>query len=170
MTVDDPYASPVHSGGYPGADSSGDYGRITVAMLTSLRQTRPWVRLVAIVGFVMAGLLIVMGLFMALLGGVGGIFGDDAMSGGIGIGIGLLYGVIGLIYVVPSLHLFRYAKAIGRLLEGGRGPALEEALGHQRAFWRLVGILVLVFLVLYALGLAFVVIAGIAGGLAGLGG
>ncbi|HEX2253111.1 MAG TPA: DUF5362 family protein [Thermoanaerobaculia bacterium] len=170
MNGDDPYAAPTRPGGYAGADSHGDFGRITAPMLTSLRETRPWVRLVSIVGFVMAALVLVMGVFVTLAGGMGGLLGDAGMSGGVGIAVGLLYVVLGVLYVVPSLYLFRYARAIGRLLDGGRGPALEEALGHQRAFWRLVGILVLIVIGLYALILVGLLIAGLAGGLAALGG
>lgn len=60
---------------------------------------------------------------------------------------------MGLFYLVPSLYLFRFATRIGEYLQSGQEAQLELALDSQRSFWRFVGILSLIAIVVTALGI-----------------
>jgi hypothetical protein len=115
------------------------------------------VRFLSILGFVGAAFMFFAGLAM-LLGGGAMLFGGqgDLAGGGMMAGLAALYMVLALVYILPSLYLFRYASAITRLTGGGGGDALVDALGHQRRFWRLAGILALVMMGVYAIVLVVV--------------
>lgn len=133
-------------------------GLITPLVVDHLRGTKPWVRLLSIVGFVTSALVLIVALVMpfggALSGELGGAVGGVAMAA--------VYLLLGCLYFFPSLFLFRYASAIRRFLETGDGASLELALSHQRSFWRLVGIMTVVVLCFYAVALVIAVMLGIA--------
>jgi hypothetical protein len=59
-----------------------------------------------------------------------------------------------LLYLVPAWYLSRYAGALGSFLQGGAVSELEAALDHQKSFWKFVGILTLISIVLAVLGIA----------------
>lgn len=127
---------------------------ITGEMIEALRGTKGWVLLVGILSLIGAGFMI--------LGGVGMMFGSAFMgaAGGAGaapagmfVGIGLLYVVLAVIYVFPGLFLIRYSSAIGRLLSSGQAHDMEDALNHQRKFWKLIGVLILIMMVLMVVGM-----------------
>jgi len=80
----------------------GDMGSAQAAILESMKKTRPWVMFLSILGFLGAGGMVLMGLIVMVMG--------SAMSGalkgampGLGPALGLIYMVLGGLYVVPSL-------------------------------------------------------------------
>jgi hypothetical protein len=109
-------------------------------ILASMRLTRPWVRFLTIVGYVFSILVI-----------VGGMFVGASQKTGAGVGLG--YAIGGALYLFPTLHLGRYAKAIQGLLQQPDQHRLAEALRHQKSFWRTVGMMTAGLLVLYAVGI-----------------
>ena len=121
-------------------------------MIESLRRTKPWVRLLAIVGYIMAGLIMLIGL------GMGG-FGIFQMSrhstnGAVLVGMGALYIALGFLYIFPSRYLYQYASAIGdALVAPSKSHAVEKALGYQRSFWKFAGIMTLIGVLLYIPGI-----------------
>jgi len=112
---------------------------------SALAGTKPWVRLIGILGFISAGFMIVVGVVGAVFGTA---FGD--LPPGMGV-VFLIYPLMGALYLVPSLYLFRYATRIGEYMRDGQEVQLELALQSQRSFWRFVGILCLVGIVLSVL-------------------
>lgn len=112
-----------------------------------LSGTQPWVRLISILGFISAGLMIVSGVFIAL-------FGMAAMGSGVeALALGIMYPLFGILYIVPSLYLFRYASRINDYVRGGQEIQLELALDSQRAFWKFVGVLTVIGIVIGILGI-----------------
>jgi len=97
-----------------------------------LEGTRPWVLLLSILGFCMAGLLVLLGV----------------AAGGLGLATRrpetliflVTYPLLGLLYVFPSMHLFHYACSIRDFVSSGHEQHLENALTAQRSFWRFVGV------------------------------
>lgn len=121
---------------------SGSYNpstsfRITEPMLLSLRQTKPWVRLLSIVGFLSIGFVVIAGIAKIILiskfSTVKGLFPLYMCA--------VSYILIGMLYFFPSLFLFKFASSIGRLIDGGGATEMEEALSNQKAFWIYIGIL-----------------------------
>ena len=160
----------------PGTESSSGAtgGGPVMAGLTPLAQqyldeTRPWVRFMSIVIFVMSGLMALMGLVMVLVGIFGGLAAGN--TGGLGplgsaIGMGvmaLFYLALACVYIAPGVYLSRYAAAIQRLKANSTAGGLEDALKHQKSFWRFVGILTAVGLVVGVVAVGLAIVAGVIG-------
>jgi hypothetical protein len=110
-----------------------------------LRRTQPWVRLMAIMLFISVGVMILSGL---AVGSLGLFSGEPRMAA-----LMVVYPLIGLVYLIPGIYLTRYASHIGGYLGNPQTAQLELALDAQRAFWKFVGILTMIALVLTLLGL-----------------
>ena len=135
---------------------------VSEGMLEALRATRPWVKFLSIVGFVICALLVLVSL--ALMGGMGA--GRDSYPAGFGVGFGIVYLLMVLLYFFPCLYLLHYANAIARIPADGQ-RALEEALVKQKTFWKFIGILTAVVLVLELVVLVISILMGVALGLRG---
>jgi hypothetical protein len=149
-----PYQAPVVGFGGGVNTTAGGTGAVTAKTVEMLRQTRPWVRFLAVLGFIFAGLMLVVGVF----GGLAGV----AAGGPTGL-IAVLYIPLALIYLVPAIYLNRYA---GRIREFEASPRLEQldnALGAQKSFWRFVGIMMAVLLGLYLLLAVGLIVAAFTG-------
>lgn len=144
---------------------------VTPAMILYLKQTKPWVRFLAILGFIFAGLMVLAGMFMmvgfSMMERFTSSFGEGGMI--MGLSIGLLYLLIAGLYIVFSVVLNRYASAIARFLGNSTPSGLEEALLTQRTFWRLLGITTVVVLCLYGLIMVGALAVGIMAGLSAMG-
>jgi hypothetical protein len=124
-----------------------------------LRGTQPWVRFLAIMGFIGAG-------FMVLAGLTAGIAG--AATGRIEtIGLMVIYPIMAVVYVFPSLFLLRYADRIRSFVASGQEQDLVGALDAQRSFWKFAGILTIVSILVGILFSVFAVIAGVMIGVSG---
>ncbi|MDZ7615390.1 MAG: GYF domain-containing protein [Patescibacteria group bacterium] len=100
-----------------------------------LAETRPWVMLMAIVGFVCAGLGVLGALVSLILSAVSVIIP--------GILVSLVMLATQALVGWAAFHLFVYAQRIAAYLATAQKPELEQALAAQRSFWRLAGILTL---------------------------
>ena len=113
-----------------------------------LKETRPWVSLMSVIHFIGAGFLALMGLgfmFMAFTGQWRG----PAAAGYIGA---FVYLAMGSAFVFPGIFLMQYAQRITTFLQSPSTTGLEQVLVAQRNFWRFIGILSLIVLVLELLG------------------
>jgi hypothetical protein len=120
-----------------------------------LSETAKWARFLSIVGFVMFGLLIVFALIVgtfATLNPLGGTMG----TGGF-MQIVLLLAMIAL-YFIPCLYLFKFAKKMQLALRNNDQINLNDSLKNLKSNFKYVGILTIVMLSLYAIGLLVVVI------------
>jgi hypothetical protein len=115
-------------------------------ILEPLKLTRPWVKLVSVAGLVGAVLLVIAGVIA--------LFTEVKNS----TLVGLLYILVGAVYVVPSLHLSRYAAGIQELLRTRETASLGRALDHQRKFWHFIGVLMLLVLAVQAIGILVVIV------------
>lgn len=140
---------------------------VTDTMLDALRRTKPWVTFLSILGFIFTGLLALLALMMFATGGMWSAVphqpGAPAFLGpAFGIGMGVLYLVMAVfMYLLPCVILFRYSTAIGRIASSDAEEAMEQALSQQKSFWKYVGILMIVVLVLYVLLIVGGIIAAI---------
>jgi hypothetical protein len=136
---------------------------ITAAMIGYLKQTKPWARFISILGFIGTGLLFVLGLLLILGAGLLSSLSRTALGGApLGL-IGLIYAALGCLCFFPTLHLFRYAGGIKRALIHDQVGGMEDALMHQRSFWRFVGILVLIILLLTLCLAGFAIVVAMRG-------
>lgn len=155
----DPYSTPAASS----FDGSG-VGLVSVAAVEQLAATKPWVRFVSVMIFIGAGFLLLMA---ALMGVMGGTLAKSASATGnpfgnwMGYALMAVYAVMAAVHIVPGVKLWKYANSIAVLLQTGRDEDLVAALNRQRSFWKLVGIMILVIIALYVVGIIVgVVFAG----------
>ena len=120
-------------------------GLSPVAMET-IRTTIPWMKFIAIMGFIFIG-FVVIGAFMS------GATGTD--KGMVQMLTNLVAAVLGFF---PSLFLFQYANNLSYYLESKQALDMEQAVLKQKNYYIFLGVItilgiVLVLLVfLYALG------------------
>jgi len=133
-----------------------------------MRQTARWARFLAIVGFVMIGLMVLLGVFMGSLFARLGAMQNEmtGMPAPIGMeALGTTYTVmfllIGALYFVPTLLLFQFATRTLRAL----GPVFDpltfsNGLQAQRRLYKFMGILMIIVLSLYGIGILLAVAIG----------
>jgi len=123
-----------------------------------LLETARWAKFLAIVGFVLLGILILGGVFMTFaMGRMGGALG--ALSGTAMLAV---YVVLGVLYFFPTYYLFRFASLIKPALIGSDQQTFNEALFYLRKAFRFIGIVTLILLCLYALIFIVAIVAGAA--------
>lgn len=147
-----PYSAPGAGRGSP--DDSVLIEEFTRGTIDALRQTRPWVIFLGVLGFIGVGLMALIGLFGLLSLAAGGIRNSQAL-------ILVVYLPVALLYFFPSLFLTRYGARIGGFVRDPSHRGLEAALTTQKSFWKFVGILTLVILLLYVALIPIGVIAGL---------
>jgi hypothetical protein len=133
-------------------------GGITSAMLEALRKTKGWVLLVGVMLFVLAAFTTLAALAMVFASSMMGA-ASTALPRGMSIAIGAFYFVFAFIYGALGFYLLKYSGAISRLTGDASSESMEVALQYQQKFWRLAGVIALLFVVIFVFG----IIAGIMG-------
>lgn len=129
---------------------------VSAPAIQILDRTRPWVLFMSIVGFVSVGFMI--------LGGIGvGIAGIATRKPEFAI-VAILYPLLGLIYLFPSLYLYRYSTRIRGLMTNPHAQQLESALDAQRSFWKFVGVFTVIGVAVTILIFMFAIAAGVLAG------
>ncbi|HEX6849928.1 MAG TPA: DUF5362 family protein [Candidatus Polarisedimenticolaceae bacterium] len=138
----------------------GPGGEVPHTAIEALRKTRPWVIFLSILSFLGAGLLLVMGVFVGLLGSMGSIPDTPGMPRGVMGAIGIFYFLAGGLYIYPGVRLLQYGLSIGRLVQDRQPASLTRALELQMRFWRFMGIATIAGMALYFVGIVvFAVLA-----------
>lgn len=129
-------------------------GAVTAAMVEALRGTKGWVLFIGILLFIAAVFMGLAGLMMVVGMGIAGL-ADEGMPGGTAVmaGMGVLYLISAAIYIFMGLYLVQYAGACSKVVKDAQAGDLEAALDHQRKFWKLGGIMALIFMVMAVVGM-----------------
>lgn len=143
------------------------YGGVSAETIQVLRETRPWVLFIAILGILWTGLMVFSGLMMLLAGGMAGFSTPSGSSGPaaalpsvVMMGMAAMYLLLGLLYLYPVIKLFKFAGAIGALSRSGSQADLENALRQQKGFWKFLGIMAIVGFISLIGGFILVAITG----------
>jgi hypothetical protein len=143
MSNDNPFEVSSESyGDRSGVDRDTSSAEVSRRTIELLNQTRPWVQLI--------GVLTWIGVVIAALATIA-LVGLALAAGGIGprLLMGVLYGFITFIYWFIAKSLTGYASRINRLSASESVRDLEDALESQKNFWKTVGILTLVMILIY---------------------
>ena len=128
-----------------------------------LMETARWARFLAIVGFVMIGILVIASFFIGAMMSTLPEFQDIPGFAGLGgTFITVLYLIFALIYFFPTLYLYRFATKTKNALEIMSSEALNGGLENLKSTFKYMGILMLILLGFYALIFVFSVIGGLA--------
>jgi hypothetical protein len=143
--------------------------------IAALRESAKWCMFLSIVGFIFIGLMVIGGLFMTVaMSAISSMPNDPYSQMGasnpfmaIKGFIGLIYILFALLYFFPIYYLFNYAKGTKQALESGNGEVLSKALVNLKSHHKFLGIMTIVIISLYIIGIIAVVAfaASFAGGM-----
>jgi hypothetical protein len=113
-----------------------------------LTEMAKWARLLSILGLILAVLMVIAGLVMAL---IGSSINSFAGLRGMGPAIGIIYIVLGLLYMYPSWVLLKFASVMPSALKKSDQLLVNEALKNLNSCFRFWGILSVIIIGLYVL-------------------
>lgn len=120
-------------------------GDVSQEVVELLRKTKPWVRFLSVLGFIGLALMILAGLASLVMAASTGNFSGPQVIPMVGIFF------MSLIQFPALLFLSRYASRIKNLVVSGHPQDLEDAIAAQKSFWKYLGILTIVIIILYIL-------------------
>jgi hypothetical protein len=121
-----------------------------------MRGMRPWQLMFAILSALSVAFMVLAGVGVAIMAAV-------APKPPFPAAIGLLYVILGGVYVIPTVTLFRCYASIDAFLGDPGLEGLERALDRQRVFWRAAGYMTIVIFVLYFFAIVGAVVFGVLG-------
>lgn len=140
------------------ANDPTDFG-ITPTAINFLTEIRKWVNFLAILGFIMVGLMALFSLF------AGAIFSAFSTQMGtafpIGGFAGFIYILIALLYFFPILYLYRFGSNLKAALATRNSKSLEKAFSNLKSHYKFIGILAIITLSFYVIAFVIGIIAGL---------
>ena len=142
---------------------------IDTASRAHLSEAAKWARFLAIVGFVVCGLIVIAGIFAgSFLSMMSGLSGDDyrgsaALTSGWGAFMAVFYIGMAILFFFPYLFLFRFANHMKSALNTSDQHTLNSSFQNLKIMFRYVGILTIVLLSFYALAILMVLVTAASG-------
>jgi hypothetical protein len=125
---------------------------VTARTIQLFAQTTLWVRIMSILSFIGAGFMIIGGLFMIALGALSPR-GDAGAAG-----VGLIYIVLAVFYIIPAVLLSRYASQCRSFANLRHEQLLEKAVETQKSFWKYMAIFTLTIIALYLIMIVVMIV------------
>jgi hypothetical protein len=122
--------------------------KVTGSMVDSMRSTRPWTMFLSVLGFIGAGLFLIIGIVMLF---VGALPRQDAQLANSFMGV--MYIILAVLYCFPSLYLYRYSHFTKLFYQNKNEGDLESALSYQKSFWKFFGIISIITVVVTIIGI-----------------
>jgi len=124
--------------------------------LEYLKQTADWTKFMAVLGFIMLGMMIFSGGILATLSGV--LPSDNELSyayndlGENGMMItGILYVVLGALMIIPYAYLNKFSNTCRNAIRNQEELLLEDSFYFMKAYWKFSGIFSIVMISLMLL-------------------
>ncbi|MBD0277606.1 MAG: hypothetical protein ICV51_08135 [Flavisolibacter sp.] len=133
-----------------------------------LSETAKWARFLAIVGMVLLvlgviGIIIFATTMSSFTGSMDNPYGRaGSFPPFFGVGIAAFYILIMALWFFPLMFLLRFANRMRVALNGNDQQALNTSFQHLKICFRFVGIVTIIVLALYAIGIAFALISAAA--------
>ena len=135
-------------------------------MMGYLRIAAKWGKFLAIVGFVMIGLIVLFGVFFGTIMGsaMGGAMGaampgGEMMGGALATFMTVLYLLFAVLYFFPVLYLYRFSDKMQVGLRVQSPDVVLESFRNLKSLFKFMGVLTIVILGFYALARVFGVFA-----------
>jgi hypothetical protein len=129
-----------------------------------LREAVRWERFLAILAFIAAGFIMLIGIaFGSIMSTISGFSGNPALSSGVPTGlITVLYAIIGLISGIPAYYSYQFAVKTLSAIDNDDSDGLTEGLKNLKSMNKFKGILAIVVLSFYAIIILFAVVMAMA--------
>jgi hypothetical protein len=128
--------------------------QIDHAAINYLRDAARWAKFLAVAGFIFCGLFVVVAVLVLSL--LSSLFNSVGASGVAGIGatpIAFVYILIAILNFFPCLYLYNFAAKMQLALAGNDQDQLNTSFKNMRAFYRFVGVMMIVGLIFFLLGI-----------------
>jgi len=114
-----------------------------------LSEVAKWAKFMAILGFVMLGLMMLVGLAMGTF--MSPMLGEASeLTGGLSAGFFMIYFlIVALIYFFPLLYLYRFAKNMQTAIAADDQASLAISFKNLKSCYKFLGILMIIGLALY---------------------
>ena len=133
---------------------------ISKTAVNYLSETGKWTNFLSILGFIFAGLIILMGLFAGSMMSMMTNGQTDLLPSGMGFLFGGMYILMGLLYFFPAWYLSKFARKLKLALSTKNEDELNTAFSNQKSFYKFWGILSIIVIGIYILtGLFTLIIA-----------
>lgn len=119
-----------------------------------LIETSKWGLFFTVLGFIMIGLICLAAIVMI------GLSSTVGQSMQLSI-MGVAYLIFGVLYIIPVIYMMKFSNNMKKGLEMGTSSEIEEGFKNLKALFRFTGILSIVVIGLYILGILVAVIAGV---------
>jgi len=125
-----------------------------------LTETAKWAKFLAICGMIAIVLMIIIGVVVSIgLSSASSQFGNDmygqsGMAAGLGMGVMVFYIIVGLLYFFPCLFLLQFGNKMKLAIASGDDLLLSESFRNLKKTFRYLGVLTIIFLAFFVLGLA----------------
>jgi len=127
--------------------------KLTDNSLIFMTEIVKWAKFLAICSFVGLGMMGLAGVAMIILQ-------FERQANGLSTVImGLFYILMAVIYFFPAVYLYRFATASADAIEKLNEDTLEEGLENLKSLFRFTGILTIITLSLYAVGIIAIIAA-----------
>ncbi len=139
--------------------------KITAADKANLTTAAKWARFIAIVNFVMIGLVVAAMLFMVLGMAIAGLALPGVTAGVTSFMIVYLIIMMAVLLValMPALYMYRFASKALDAVESDNQEIMSESLANLRRYFKFNGVLLAIVLGLYLLMFVIAIIAAAVG-------
>lgn len=133
--------------------------QISENALRNLSTTSKWAKFISIVNFVILGLFALAAIFF-IVGGAGLGLSLNLPTFPFSL-IGILYLVIIAVAFIPNLYLFKFTTNMSRAINLREQMSVDNAFRHLMAYYRFIGIVLLIVIILYVLMLIVALVTGL---------
>lgn len=137
---------------------------VTEVIKDYLLETAKWAKLIAIVGFVSLGLMVIIGLFMGtMMGSLSAMSPDTAAMPAVGGGfLAFIYIAMAVIYFFPLKYLYDFATKVKNAIQITDQNLFSEAMMKLKSHYKYIGILMVIMIIIYVGIFLMALIGGIA--------
>ena len=127
-----------------------NHAKITLMSITK------WVKFLTILGMIGCVFIFVLGIVAILFGGmIGSKLGGSGVEAVVGASTGLLYIILGIIYIYPLIKMFNYANKMKAAIKSNNQDNYEIALANFNSAVKFWGVLAIIGLIIWGLALIF---------------
>jgi len=125
--------------------------KLTENSLIFMAEVVKWAKFLAICSFVGLGIMVLLGAGMIILQ-------FEGLGNGIQVVVmGIFYMLIAGLYFFPAMYLYRFATASAKAIEKLNDDILEDGIENLKSLFRFTGILMIIMLSFYAIGILSVI-------------
>lgn len=135
------------------------------AARTHLNETAKWARFLAVIGFIFILFLVMVGVYSSLTINryedmFNGYNGQRTFMESLGVGMAVTYLFLAVVAFFPFLFMLRFANQMRAALSSNDQAALNSSFRNLKVYFRYLGIVLIICLVIMALSLLLGIMGG----------